>query len=123
MKSQLYNFPENFSWGVAMAATQIEGAANVDGKGPSIWDHFSALPGNIVNGDTPAIACDHYHRYAEDFALMRSLGIRNYRFSTAWPRIVPDANGRINELGLDFYDRLVDSMLEHGITPWCTLYH
>lgn len=123
MKPITYSFPKNFTWGVATAATQIEGAAAEDGKGPSIWDHFSTFPGNIANGDTPAVACDHYHRYPEDFALMRRMGVKNYRFSTSWPRIVPDASGALNERGLDFYERLVDSMLDHEITPWCTLYH
>ncbi len=121
--STAYPFPKDFVWGVAAAATQIEGAASEDGKGESIWDRFAAQPGKTVGGDTPAIACDHYHRFEEDFALMKQLGVRNYRLSVAWPRIYPTGTGAVNEKGLAFYDRLIDRMLAHGITPWVTLYH
>lgn len=121
--SESYRFPKNFVWGTATAAAQIEGAASEDGKGESIWDRFSTLPGKVVNGDTPAVACDHYHRYKEDFALMRKLGIKNYRLSLAWPRIYPNGDDRLNQKGLDFYDRLLDCALKNGITPWVTFYH
>lgn len=116
-------FPGNFVWGVATAATQIEGADATDGKGVSTWDHFSSLPGKILNGDTPAVACDHYHRFREDFALMRELGIQNYRFSLAWTRIYPQGDGVPNQQGIDFYHRLLDAMAENGITPWVTMFH
>lgn len=116
-------FPADFVWGVAAAATQIEGAAAEDGKSESIWDRFAALPGRVANGDTPQEACDHYHRFDEDFALMRSLGIKNYRLSLAWPRICPNGDHSINQRGLDFYKRLFDSMQHHGITPWVTMFH
>ena len=118
-----YLFPASFVWGVSAAAPQIEGAATEDGKGESIWDRFAAQAGKTVGGDTPAVACDHYHRFAEDFALMKTLGVRNYRLSVAWPRIYPAGTGAVNDKGLAFYDRLIDSMLAHGITPWVTLYH
>lgn len=118
-----YRFPKHFLWGVATAATQIEGAAKKDGKGESIWDRFAATKGKTFRGETPAVACDHYHRYVRDFALMERLGIRHYRMSVAWPRIFPTGRGRTNEKGLDFYDRLIDSALKHGITPWVTMYH
>ena len=118
-----YRFPRNFVWGVATAALQIEGAAAADGRGESVWDRFAREPGRIANGDTPAVACDHYHRYREDFALMRALGIRHHRLSVSWPRIFPQGRGTPNAKGLDFYQRLVDAMLAQGITPWITLYH
>lgn len=121
--SASYPFPKDFVWGVATAAAQIEGAEAAAGKGESVWDRFARQPGAVVNGDTPAVACDHYHRYRADFALMRRLGYRHYRFSVAWPRIFPVGRGAANERGLDFYRRLVDAMLEHEITPWATLYH
>lgn len=117
------DFPNDFVWGVATAAPQIEGAGAEDGKGESIWDRFSRLPGKTVHGDTPAVACDHYHRFGDDFALMKSLGIRHHRLSIAWPRIYPEGTGAVNEKGLAFYDRLIDAMLAQGITPWVTLYH
>ncbi len=116
-------FPRNFVWGVATAAPQVEGAAFSDGKGESIWDRYSRIPGKVLNGDTLDVACDHYNRFGEDFALMRSLGIRNYRLSIAWPRIYPKGDGALNQAGLDFYHRLFDSMAENGITPWVTLFH
>ena len=118
-----YRFPARFTWGVATAALQIEGADKTGGKGESVWDRFASIPGKVANGDTPAVACDHYHRFRQDFALMKRLGYTNYRLSIAWPRIVPDGDGRVNPRGLDFYRRLVDAMLDYGITPWVTLYH
>jgi beta-glucosidase len=117
------NFPEGFLWGVSTAAYQIEGAVREDERGPSIWDTFCHLPGSIANGDTGDIACDHYHRWPEDVALMRELGIGAYRLSTAWPRILPEGRGEVNLKGLEFYDRLIDGILEAGIEPWVCLYH
>ncbi|MDP9362838.1 MAG: GH1 family beta-glucosidase [Chloroflexota bacterium] len=116
-------FPEGFVWGAATAAYQIEGAAREDGRGESIWDRFSQTPGKTVNGDTGDVACDHYHRWRGDIDLMREIGINVYRFSIAWPRVLPEGRGRVNEAGLAFYDRLVDGLLSAGITPWATLYH
>jgi beta-glucosidase len=116
-------FPDGFVWGAATAAYQIEGAAREDGRGESIWDRFSHTPGKTVNGDTGDVACDHYHRWLQDIQLMRELGLHAYRFSVAWPRVLPDGTGRINEAGLAFYERLVDGLLAAGITPWVTLYH
>ncbi|GAA1087872.1 GH1 family beta-glucosidase [Kitasatospora arboriphila] len=116
-------FPAGFVWGAATAAYQIEGAAAEDGRTPSIWDTFSRTPGKVRNGDTGDIAADHYHRYREDVALMASLGLGAYRFSLAWPRIVPGGRGPVNEAGLAFYDRLVDELLEAGVAPVATLYH
>ncbi|TDC78388.1 beta-glucosidase [Micromonospora sp. KC606] len=116
-------FPENFVWGASTAAYQIEGAARDDGRGPSIWDTFSRTPGNVFAGHTGDVACDHYHRYAEDVALMAELGLEAYRFSVSWPRIRPDGTGPVNPRGLDFYDRLTDALLERGIDPIVTLYH
>lgn len=118
-----YLFPDRFQWGAATAAYQIEGAIAEDGRKPSVWDTFSATPGKVLNGDTGAIACDHYHRYVQDVKLMAQLGIKNYRFSIAWPRIIPDGRGTVNQSGLDFYSRLLDELLSHGITPHATLYH
>ena len=116
-------FPQNFVWGAATASYQIEGAWNEDGKGESIWDRFSHTPGNVLNGDTGDVACEHYHRWREDIALMKSLGLHAYRFSIAWPRIFPGGRGTVNSAGLDFYSRLVDGLLDAGITPYVTLYH
>ncbi len=116
-------FPTAFVFGTAAASAQIEGAAFVDGKGESIWDHFSRIPGKVHDGDTLDVACDHYHRFDEDFALMASLGIRHYRLSIAWPRIYPQGDSVLNQAGLDFYHRLFASMARHGITPWVTLFH
>jgi beta-glucosidase len=116
-------FPKDFLWGAATSAYQIEGAALEDGAGPSIWDRFTHTPGTIANGDTGDIACDHYHRYAGDVALMAQLGLQSYRFSIAWSRVLPDGRGAANPRGLDFYNRLVDELLEHGIRPNATLYH
>jgi len=118
-----YQFPRNFTWGVAAAAPQIEGAAFADGKGESVWDRFARIPGKIANGDTLDVACNHYRRYKADFALMRKLGVKHYRLSIAWPRIVPDGHGSINAKGVDFYHRLLDALLAEGITPWVTLFH
>jgi beta-glucosidase len=118
-----YTFPKNFNWGVATAAAQIEGAAFEDGKGASIWDVFSRIPGRILNGDTPDIACNSYHLYPEDIALMKKIGIRSYRFSFSWPRLLPDGTGNVNQQGLDYYRRLIDSLKEAGIKPNATLYH
>jgi beta-glucosidase len=116
-------FPNDFLWGAATAAYQIEGAAYEDGRGESIWDRFCATPGKVRNGDTGEVACDFYHRYPEDIALMRDLGLDAFRFSIAWPRILPEGRGRVNQAGLDFYDRLVDELLANGIQPFPTLYH
>src|ERR687895_2027007 len=116
-------FPPGFAWGAATAAYQIEGAVDADGRGPSIWDTFSHTPGRVRNGDTGDVACDHYRRWREDLDLMASLGVRAYRFSVAWPRIQPAGDGDVNGAGLDFYDRLVDGLLERGIEPYVTLYH
>ncbi|WP_405086715.1 GH1 family beta-glucosidase [Microbispora sp. NBC_01389] len=112
-----------FLWGTATASYQIEGAVAEDGRGPSIWDTFSHTPHKTRDGHTGDVACDHYHRYAEDVALMAGLGVGAYRFSIAWPRILPTGRGRINQAGLDFYDRLVDALHEKGITPVPTLFH
>ncbi len=116
-------FDPGFLWGAATASYQIEGAATEDGRGPSIWDTFAETPGKVDNGDTGAVAADHYHRYREDVALMAELGLGAYRFSIAWPRIQPLGSGPANQRGLDFYRRLIDSLLERGIQPWPTLYH
>ncbi|MCA1686458.1 MAG: beta-glucosidase [Planctomycetia bacterium] len=123
MSIQSYQFPDGFVWGAAAASAQIEGAAREGGKGESIWDRFAATPGKVKNGDTPETACDHYRRYPEDAALMRSLGLRHYRLSVAWPRVVPDGDGPINPAGLDFYDRLIDALHAHDVTPWVTFFH
>jgi len=117
------HFPRDFVWGAATASYQIEGAANEDGRGESVWDRFCATPGKVRNGDTGAVACDFYHRYRDDVALMRELGLDAFRFSIAWPRIVPGGRGRVNPKGLDFYDRLVDELLGNGISPFVTLFH
>ncbi|MEO3747559.1 GH1 family beta-glucosidase [Plantactinospora sp. B5E13] len=121
--SDLSKLPPHFTWGVATAAYQIEGAAAEDGRKPSIWDTFSRVPGAVDNGDTGDVACDHYHRWPEDVELMRRLGVDAYRFSVAWPRVVPDGTGPVNPAGLAFYDRLVDGLLTVGIRPLVTLYH
>ena len=115
--------PSGFTWGVSTSSYQIEGAADEDGRGLSIWDTYSRLPGKIANGDTGDVACDHYHRYREDVALMQELGVEAYRFSVAWPRILPEGRGATNEAGLAFYDRLIDALIAAGIEPWLCLYH
>lgn len=116
-------YPTGFAWGVATSAYQIEGAVATDGRGPSIWDRFSHTPGKTTLGETGDIACDHYHRYRDDVALMAALGVNAYRFSVSWSRVLPDGTGDINQQGLDFYDRLVDELLAAGITPYLTLHH
>jgi beta-glucosidase len=116
-------FDPGFLWGAATSSYQIEGAVAEDGRGPSIWDTFAATPGKVDNGDTGAVAADHYHRYRQDVAIMAELGLGAYRFSVAWPRVQPLGSGAVNQRGLDFYRRLTDTLLEHGIQPWPTLYH
>ena len=117
------SFPENFVWGAATAAYQVEGAVQEDGRGLSIWDTFSHTPGKTRNGDTGDIACDSYHRWAEDIALLKEMHLKAYRFSIAWPRIFPQGTGPVNPAGLAWYDRLVDALLAAGIEPYVTLYH
>jgi beta-glucosidase len=116
-------FPPGFVWGAGTSAYQIEGATTEDGRGPSIWDTFSHTPGRVTDGDTGDVAVDHYHRSAEDVALMTELGLHAYRFSVAWPRIMPTGSGPVNQRGVDFYSRLVDDLLAAGIDPVVTLYH
>ncbi|WP_217250054.1 GH1 family beta-glucosidase [Streptomyces sp. AC602_WCS936] len=116
-------FPADFAWGTATSAYQIEGAATEDGRAPSIWDTFSHTPGRVAGDDHGDVACDHYHRWPEDLALMKRLGTDAYRMSVAWPRVKPAGDGPVNPVGLDFYDRLVDALLDAGITPNITLYH
>ncbi|MEV8507306.1 GH1 family beta-glucosidase [Actinoplanes sp. NPDC051475] len=117
------HFPDGFIWGAATASYQIEGAVREDGRGPSIWDTFSRTPGRVYSGHTGDVACDHYHRYVEDVAMMADLGLGSYRYSVAWPRIQPDGTGPVNTRGLDFYDRLTDELIGKGINPVVTLYH
>ena len=117
------HLPRDFVWGAATASYQIEGAAHDDGRSESVWDRFCATPGKVRNGDDGSIACDFYHRYRDDVALMRELGLDAFRFSVAWPRVLPQGRGSVNEAGLDFYDRLVDELLGSGITPFVTLFH
>lgn len=117
------SFQKDFVWGVATSAYQIEGAAFEDGKGPSVWDTYAHQPGKVFDGHTGDIACDHYHRVEEDVKLMAGLGIKAYRFSISWPRVLPEGIGRVNEKGMAFYERLVDLLLAHGIEPYVTLYH
>jgi beta-glucosidase len=116
-------FPPGFVWGAATAAYQVEGAWNEDGKGESIWDRFSHTPGKIDNGDTGDVACDHYHRWRDDVRLMKEIGLQAYRFSISWPRLIPEGRGEINQRGIDYYNQLVDELLENGIEPYPTLYH
>ncbi len=123
MNDQALSFPKGFVWGASTASYQIEGAWEEDGKGESIWDRFSHTPGNIVDGSSGDVACDHYHRYPEDIRLMKELGLKAYRLSVSWPRVLPAGKGRINPKGLDFYERLVDALLAAGIEPFLTLYH
>src|SRR5215471_6109276 len=117
------SLPADFLWGAATAAYQIEGAAREDGRGESVWDRFSATPGKVRGGDTGEIACDFYHRYRDDVQLMRELGLDAFRFSISWPRVFPEGRGKVNTAGLDFYDRLVDALLEQQIEPFATLFH
>jgi beta-glucosidase len=119
----LRRFPTGFAWGAATSAFQVEGAVDADGRAPSIWDTFSSLPGRVASGDTADVSADHYHRWREDIDLMASIGLTSYRFSIAWPRVVPEGRGTVNVAGLDFYDRLVDALLAAGIAPTPTLYH
>ena len=116
-------FPNNFTWGAATASYQIEGAAQEDGRGPSVWDTFAATPGKVFNGDNGEVACDHYHRVPEDIAIMKDMGIDSYRFSIAWPRLAPQGDARREQRGYDFYSRLIDQLLEAGIKPLPTMYH
>jgi beta-glucosidase len=116
-------FPKDFVWGAATSAYQIEGAFDADGRGESIWDRFCRTPGKVEDGATGDVACDHFHRWREDVALMKDLGLQAYRFSISWPRVLPEGRGTVNEKGLDFYSRLVDALLEAGITPFATLFH
>ena len=116
-------FPNNFTWGAAAASYQVEGAAFEDGKGLSVWDTMCQWPGKIWQGQTGAVACDHYHRYAEDVRLMGELGLQAYRLSICWPRVLPGGTGAVNEPGMAFYDRLVDALLAAGVEPWVTLFH
>ena len=116
-------FPRGFLWGAATSAFQIEGSTSADGRGESIWDEFCRVPGAVAGGDTGDPACDHYRRYRKDVDLMARLGLGAYRFSIAWPRVLPEGTGRVEQAGLDFYDRLVDALLERGIQPFVTLYH
>ena len=119
----MLEFPPDFLWGAATSAYQIEGAAREDGRGVSIWDRFNGRPGAVAGAGDGDVACDHYRRWRDDLALMRELGLGAYRFSIAWPRVVPAGRGEVNARGLDFYDRLVDALLAAGITPYPTLYH
>jgi len=123
MTSSSFVFPRDFAWGVATAAYQIEGAWNKDGKGESIWDRFTHTPGKIIDGTTGDIACDYYHRYPEDIRMMRDLGIKHYRWSMAWSRVLPEGRGKVNTMGLDYYDRLVDELCAANIESFVTLYH
>lgn len=116
-------FPKNFLWGAATAAYQVEGAWNEDGKGPSIWDSFVRIPGKTFEGTTGDVAADHYHRYKEDVAMMAEMGLKSYRFSISWPRVLPNGRGEVNEQGIAFYSNLIDELLKHDITPFITLYH
>jgi beta-glucosidase len=118
-----YSFPDDFVWGVATSAYQIEGGVDEGGRGKSIWDTFAELPGRILDGSDASVACDHYHRWPEDVRLLEWLGVDAYRFSIAWPRVMPEGRGSVNEAGLDFYDALVDALLKAGIRPFVTLYH
>ncbi len=117
------NFPSDFKWGVATSSYQIEGATNEDGRGVSIWDTFAATPGKVVNGENGDVACDHYHRFKEDVALMKKLGVQSYRFSIAWPRLFPNGDKVREQRGFDFYNKLIDELIANGIEPLATLYH
>jgi beta-glucosidase len=119
----LIQFPKDMKWGSATASYQIEGAAFEDGRGMSIWDTFSRTPGKVLNGDNGDVACDSYHRYEEDVEILKDLGADVYRFSVAWPRIFPDGTGEVNPKGLEYYHKLVNTLIENGIEPMCTLYH
>lgn len=116
-------FSPDFAWGAAAAAYQIEGAWNEDGKGPSVWDMMCHRPGTIFRGQTGDVACDPYHRYRGDVAMMKEMGLKAYRLPVSWPRILPQGVGAVNPKGIEFYDRLIDALLEAGIDPWVTLFH
>ncbi len=116
-------FPNDFIWGTATSSYQIEGATKLYGKGPSIWDAFSSIPGKVHNGETGDIACDHYHTFKEDIQLMKNMGVKAYRFSIAWARVMSTGKDNINEEGIQFYSDLIDELLKADITPWVTLYH
>lgn len=118
-----YHFPVDFLWGTATAAAQVEGAAFEDGRGPSIWDVFSRIPDKIKNGDIPDTTCDQYHLYEKDIELMKNMGIKSYRFSFSWSRIIPDGTGEVNQAGIDYYKRLIDCLKKNGIVPNATMYH
>ena len=118
-----FDFPKDFNWGTATASYQVEGGAHEDGKGPSIWTEFEKRPGSIFNGDNGDVASDEYHHWKEDVAIMKYLGVRSYRFSMAWSRVIPDGRGKINQAGLDYYKRLCDVLLANGIEPFLTFYH
>ena len=123
MADKIVQFPDKFMWGAATAAYQIEGGYAENGKGDSIWDRFCRIPGKVRDGNTGDVACDHYHRYRDDVKLMKTIGLNAYRFSVAWSRIFPEGKGQVNQGGLDFYNRLVDELLNAGIEPFVTLYH
>ncbi len=123
MDKKLFQFPSDFVWGAATASYQIEGAWNEDEKGESIWDRFSHTPGKVQDGDTGDMACDHYHRWEDDLEMIKKLGLKAYRFSIAWPRVLPSGTGTVSEAGLDFYSKLVDGLLKLDIEPYVTLYH
>ena len=123
MDKKIIQFPKDFVWGAATASYQIEGAWNEDEKGESIWDRFSHTPGKVQDGDTGDMACDHYHRWEDDLKMIKQLGLKAYRFSTAWPRVLPSGTGTVSEAGLDFYSKLVDGLLKLDIEPYITLYH
>ncbi len=116
-------FPQNFVWGAAAAAYQVEGGFATDGRGLSVWDMFAHRPGQVYNGDTGDVSTDHYHRYKDDVALMREIGLQAYRLSLSWSRILPEGVGYLNEPGLEFYDRLIDELLANNIQPYVTLFH
>jgi beta-glucosidase len=117
------SFPSDFVWGAATASYQIEGAAHEEGRGESVWDRFCATPGKVRSGDNGDVACDFYHRYPDDVRLMKGLGLDAFRFSIAWPRVLPQGRGAVNQAGLDFYDRLVDELLANEVEPFATLFH
>jgi beta-glucosidase len=117
------SFRKDFVWGVAAASYQVEGATRDDGRGLSVWDMLCRKPGAIWNGQTGDVACDHYHRYKEDVAIMKQIGVQAYRLSVAWPRVIPNGTGAVNAKGLDFYDKLVDELLRAKIQPFVTLFH
>jgi beta-glucosidase len=121
--NESYTFPKGFLWGSATSAYQVEGSPLADGAGPSIWQRFAHTPGMTHEGDTGDLACDHYRRFRDDIALMRALGFKAYRFSVAWSRVLPEGKGRVNPAGVDFYERLVDTLLDNAIEPMVTLYH